>query len=99
MAGRSRSFSRLVIWWRTHFCALPLSFPHIAQFAFQKVGRTPSSACLVWIKLNSLATGGSRGTRADQGVCPTCERFGSVNYVAIQCPFRGRRHGEGFVFE
>src|ERR1700691_5556632 len=26
---------------------------------------TPSSACLVWIELNSLATGGSRGTRAD----------------------------------
>src|ERR1035438_9146411 len=32
---------------------------------------TPSSACLVWRKLISLARSGSRGTRADQGVCPT----------------------------
>jgi hypothetical protein len=28
---------------------------------------TPSSACLVWMELNSLATGGPRGTRADLG--------------------------------
>jgi hypothetical protein len=31
---------------------------------------TPSSACWVSIELNSLATGGSRGTRADQGGLP-----------------------------
>jgi hypothetical protein len=52
------------------------SFPDTAQFASKWGGPpgpqpTPSSACLVWIGLNSLATGGSRGTRADQGVCPT----------------------------
>src|ERR1700677_2307419 len=60
---------------------MPLSFPEIAQFAF-KVGQTPSPACLVWIDLNSLATGGSRGTRADQGVCPTI----SVQFPALGEP-------------
>src|ERR1035438_7183016 len=32
---------------------------------------TPTSACWVWMNLISLARSGSRGTRADQGVCPT----------------------------
>src|ERR1700678_4805158 len=69
--------------WRSHDCergtqecAMSYSFPDIAQFASKWGGPpgpqpTPSSACLVWIGLNSLPTGGSRGTRADQGVCPT----------------------------
>src|ERR1022692_3025639 len=32
---------------------------------------TPTSACWVWMNLISLARSGSRGNRADQGVCPT----------------------------
>src|ERR1017187_6617663 len=32
---------------------------------------TPTSACWVWMNLISLARSGSRGTRADQGICPT----------------------------
>ena len=32
---------------------------------------TPCRLGLVYIELNLLAAGGSRGTRADQGVCPT----------------------------
>jgi hypothetical protein len=59
---------------------MSLSFPDIARFAL-KVGQTPSSACLVSIELNSLATGGSRGTRADQGVCPT---------ISVQFPALGK---------
>jgi hypothetical protein len=43
-----------------------------------------SSACVVWIELNSLATGGSRGTRADQGVCPT---------ISVQFPALGKLSG------
>ena len=73
---------------------MPLSFPDIVQFGF-KVGQTPglqptpSSACLVWIALNWLATGGSRGTRADQGVCPTISvqflALGKVSDIAQEC--------------
>jgi hypothetical protein len=77
--------------WRTHFCAMSYSFSDIAQFASKWGGPpgpqpTPSSACLVWIGLNSLATGGSRGTRADQGVCPTIPvQFPALeNYMTLR---------------
>ena len=56
---------------------MPLSFPEIAEFAWgvgqpQLVcSRRPRRLGLVYMELNLLATGGSGGTRADQGVCPT----------------------------
>ncbi len=56
----------------THECAMPFSVPDIEQFAF-KVAAAPSLVGL-------LATGGSRGTRADQGVCPTI----SVQFPALR---------------
>src|ERR1035438_1821635 len=47
---------------------------------------TPTSACWVWMNLISLARSGSRGTRADQGVCPT---------TASGCPVLGKLSGIG----
>ena len=50
---------------------------------------TPSSACFVWTEVNLLATGGSRGTRADQGVCPTnavqLPALGKLSGIAHEC--------------
>jgi hypothetical protein len=55
---------------------MSLSFPDIAPICphcgADPLGLqpTPSSACLVCMELNSLATGGSRGTRADHRGLP-----------------------------
>src|ERR1700689_3861646 len=63
---------------------MSLGFPDIAQFEF-KVGHPPgpqptaSSASLFWIELNSLATGGCRGTRADQGRCELIKAVRAAN--------------------
>jgi hypothetical protein len=61
---------------------MPFSLAVVAQFSF-KVGQTPWSAADAPVGLlgldRSLANGGSRGTRADQGGCPTI----SVQFSAL----------------
>src|ERR1022692_4639011 len=58
---------------------------------------TPTSACWVWMNLISLARSGSRGTRADQGVCPTTASgspaLGKLSDIGMaSCPTTSERY-------
>jgi hypothetical protein len=70
---------------------MPLSFPESAQLA-PFVGRSPWTAAdalvgsLGFDEAFSLQKSGSRGTRADQGVCPT---------TASESPGSGKLSGVG----
>ena len=78
-----------------HECAILLSFSGVAELAL-RVGQTPGlqpTPSSAWLSLagadDLLATSGSRGTRADQGVCPT-GILSAIAHVDIVITIYGR---------